>query len=150
VIAQNYWRCPWCKHRNWREVEGLDECEKCGSKTRVMFANISAQMIVKLAREPKEQIMKTETLEQKHTPGPWRSVEINGKRFIGALESGKLQVAQVTALRAKGVTKANAKLISAAPSLLEACKAAVSRLSYLDEGSQLVAMLDAAIYEAQS
>lgn len=45
--------------------------------------------------------------------------------------------------------KADAMLISAAPDLLMACKAAVSRLAVLEQGSNLVSMLDAAIHKAE-
>lgn len=37
----------------------------------------------------------------------------------------------------------------AAPDLLTACKAAVARLAVLEEGSNLVAMLDRAIFKAE-
>lgn len=49
---ENYWICPWCKAANFRESEGLDECERCGSETRVRYVGFEDRMIVTLAREP--------------------------------------------------------------------------------------------------
>jgi hypothetical protein len=49
---ETFWICPWCKQANFRECEGLDECERCGSETRVALKAFEDRMVVKMAREP--------------------------------------------------------------------------------------------------
>ncbi len=67
--------------------------------------------------------MTASTETQKHTPGPWESqatagYETHGQRAVYAEENGK-----DIAIVYDG--EANARLIAAAPELLEACKALV-------------------------
>lgn len=50
--GMNYWICPWCGKANFRDTEGLDACENCGSETRVAFKGFDVLMVVLLAREP--------------------------------------------------------------------------------------------------
>lgn len=62
-------------------------------------------------------------MNAKHTPGPWHYL---GGRFVAAgTNPGCPFVADCMvseSIRATGTTEANAKLIAAAPELLEACK----------------------------
>lgn len=76
----------------------------------------------------------------KHTPGPWKwekAKEINQvnnePKFHIVSESDKTNIADVwTCL---GLESGNAKLLSAAPDLLEACKEALEKLAQLDSES---------------
>ncbi len=63
----------------------------------------------------------------KHTPGPWR---LDGPHVVGDNEhSAKVRVAKV-AYTNTNVGKANARLIAAAPDLLEAARWAATQLGY--------------------
>jgi hypothetical protein len=70
----------------------------------------------------------------KHTPGPWIMTIINAQRqFEIHAEDGTL-VALATPVDRHGVfkTQANARLIAAAPELLEACKYALRCFEVMD------------------
>lgn len=102
--------------------------------------------------------MNTTETEVKHTPGPW-----SFKRKYGALSSflitakkvevceldhwGERQPDLTAELKPEGEPEANARLIAAAPELLEACKAALCcQLDGLDENT--VDALETAITKA--
>lgn len=87
---------------------------------------------------------------QKHTPGPWVRTNENGIRHA----DGKTLIAQ-TFWPSQEVNKANARLIAAAPELLEGLKQAVEELSDyaptpLNGLSALIRKLDAVIDKAES
>ncbi|OEU68418.1 MAG: hypothetical protein BBJ57_02315 [Desulfobacterales bacterium PC51MH44] len=100
--------------------------------------------------------------KSKHTPGPWQKIQSvkDRKTFIiqahksqGAF--GSYQIAKVkSALNADfPMTKENAKLIAAAPDLLEACQAAkhrhwLKRKSFTENDHDLMNMLSDAIKKA--
>lgn len=78
-------------------------------------------------------------MEHKHTPGPWQFLEFelyegSGKRFNisqaegAAFTSGYSDVAQTIEGERLSVQEANARLIAAAPKLLEALKLAEEML----------------------
>ena len=66
--------------------------------------------------------MKTE-----HTPGPWRIGDA-GNTVFGSPNGEPAPVVVATLAPARGAKRANARMVAAAPDLLEACKEAVSGL----------------------
>ncbi|MAH48204.1 hypothetical protein CMI37_20440 [Candidatus Pacearchaeota archaeon] len=75
-------------------------------------------------------------MEQQHTPGPWKAVNLDGGVYINpSRDEGEFallaKVHSSTAFRSGETVDANARLIAAAPDLLAAC-AALSR----DGGAQ--------------
>jgi len=68
-------------------------------------------------------------MNARHTPGPWDAITSDGRnyRIIGGEEAG--YVAIVEAIFQPRQNAANARLIAAAPDLLEACKAASAVLT---------------------
>jgi hypothetical protein len=83
-----------------------------------------------------------------HTPGPWMAsvnsiiVFARGQDRICTLNSNET-------LFPKSEREANARLIAAAPELLEACKVALNYCSQLPEGSALELRLSDAIAKAE-
>ncbi len=87
-----------------------------------------------------------------HTKGPWTAREITsefrGDRHVApypvyyAIESGKIYIASVRDLaddkRRRATTAADARLIAAAPELLEACKAVTTLPVDPETGSMVV------------
>lgn len=71
----------------------------------------------------------------KHTPGPWRFVEPSLLPFRIESPDGEYvtQIKYVPSGRAEGETIANARLIAAAPDLLEAVKALQYVLTECDD-----------------
>jgi len=67
--------------------------------------------------------MKTET---KHTPGPWHLHDMEQFTICGPNYKA---VAETKTRRSDDECRANARLIAAAPELLEACKAVIAALS---------------------
>ena len=60
-------------------------------------------------------------MKTNHTPGKWES--FNNGRYIEAItKEGRIRICNVLTLLWSGNSKANARLIAAAPELLEACK----------------------------
>lgn len=51
TTGRGWWICLWCRFKNVRLQEGLDECERCHSYTHVRYGN-SFKMIVVQAKEP--------------------------------------------------------------------------------------------------
>lgn len=92
----------------------------------------------------------------KHTPGPWRLMNSSKAGFLNVYtthQTGELEATDFICeigpgARNEGEINANARLIAAAPELLEACKA-VSRLDYLQEHNALAAQVKAAIQKAE-
>ena len=93
-----------------------------------------------------------------HTPGPWHMDTIKG--FPTAIgvglepESGARAIAILSrdSHSSKEHQEANARLIAAAPELLEACTAALDRLSVIPTFSpdrKAIALLQAAIAKAE-
>ena len=102
--------------------------------------------------------------ETKHTPGPWELGHELGYGFSVAHDvapnCGRLLVVAVCAEQApmlgneitREIAKANARLIAAAPQLLEACKAANLRLLQQKstvEDADILDLLQAAITKAE-
>ena len=99
----------------------------------------------------------------KHTPGPWRmeSHGANGEQSIGisrSLETGGHAVALVESSRRADVLLADARLISAAPDLLEALEAlVVIARQYVDQSAthagltncRIIGKANAALYKAR-
>ena len=77
----------------------------------------------------------------KHTPGPWHTAGEQGVQ----IRSAKDQIAKVWTMRGNE-WKANARLIAAAPELLEALKLARSIIGHPDDAHSQ--MIDAAIAKA--
>lgn len=67
----------------------------------------------------------------KHTPGPWVVNPIQLNQI--ATPDARLEIARATVLRDQHETIANARLIAAAPELLEALKAIVKSLADQDD-----------------
>jgi len=71
--------------------------------------------------------MPTTTVHSKHTPGPWKAIPCPSP-----MDKSAFGVAAVEPMRGRidsslqGMTEANARLIAAAPDLLEACKQLVN------------------------
>lgn len=63
--------------------------------------------------------------ELKHTPGPWKTEDDFYRQGVGILGADGLYVAHVIRTSAHSETEANARLIAAAPDLLEALQGAV-------------------------
>ena len=109
--------------------------------------------------------MSTKT-ETKHTPGPWRisdtgeiygagDIHAHGRLYPAVRGHGQVSSRSFTSrvCVVEGSPElegpaANARLIAAAPELLEACKA-VMRLDYLHEHNALAKQVEAAIRKAQ-
>lgn len=68
----------------------------------------------------------TQTAKAQHTPGPWQIVRHN-HRIIVQDEDGRFQLADA-GLADNRVAEANARLIAAAPEILEALRRAAKRL----------------------
>jgi thiamine biosynthesis lipoprotein ApbE len=49
-----YWVCHYCKRANFRDFEGLDECEFCKSETKTGFNVTCERLIVCWQRHPKK------------------------------------------------------------------------------------------------
>jgi hypothetical protein len=60
----------------------------------------------------------------KHTPGPWQLTRDNNLLLVGATGAGNICLTYTRVLT--GDPEANARLIAAAPDLLEAARAAVN------------------------
>lgn len=71
--------------------------------------------------------MKTTIEKAQHTPGPWRIVRDEDGCFEIADENGLL--INKTVARGGTTNRANARLIAAAPDLLEACESALIALT---------------------
>ena len=71
-----------------------------------------------------------------HTPGPWTlEMTTGGKTHVGRFGDGHvLTVAEVWECSTRAEFEANAKLMAAAPELLEALKAASDHLDYCGYG----------------
>ena len=88
--------------------------------------------------------MSTKT-ETKHTPGPWKVVKpLHGH----ATQYRCAQIGRDKDYTTLELKPEDARLIAAAPELLEACKA-VMRLDYLHEHNALAKQVEAAIRKAQ-
>jgi hypothetical protein len=72
----------------------------------------------------------------KHTPGPWHTAGEQGVQ----IRSAKDQIAKVWTMRGNE-WKANARLIAAAPELLEACKVALGIIGFGAEHDQISAAI---------
>lgn len=86
-----------------------------------------------------------------HTPGPWAVNPFQAQ--VDAFNTGTpLPVCQLlwpTDVRSEAETFANARLIAAAPDLLEACEAAEQWLAGWASASPYIAQLQAAIAKAR-
>jgi hypothetical protein len=101
-----------------------------------------------------------------HTPGPWRAVKQNVESFY-VIYAGKIQVADLYGITGErdeegqdefisnDESAANARLIAAAPDLLEACETALADCQLLEKiyrtekDYKLMALLSAAIKKAK-
>ena len=87
----------------------------------------------------------------KHTPGPWDihvgnlGADARGQQQMVMICSEDMRIATMFSVQDRD---ANARLIAAAPELLEACKAAM-RLDYFREHSALALQVQAAIKKAE-
>lgn len=81
----------------------------------------------------------------KHTPGPWRMGQEGNLRVYGPDNTSS------AGLIAETFNRENARLIAAAPELLEACKAALAEAEERDEdlGANCWPELKAAIEKAE-
>lgn len=92
----------------------------------------------------------------KHTPGPWKLID-RGESFelarywIGAGETDWRGPSEICSVLTNKDTKANARLIAAAPEMLEALKAALGMSSPIDryENAKLFELIEAAIAKAE-
>lgn len=71
----------------------------------------------------------------KHTPGPW---EYRGHAWVQTADDKKTPIANFNFYAA---TEANARLIAAAPELLEACKVALGIIGFGAEHDQISAAI---------
>jgi hypothetical protein len=87
----------------------------------------------------------------KHTPGPWEVTNICGKTCVTARpfksEVGCIEIAKITEI----VGRDNARLIAAAPELLEACRLALGAFeaNRIDMQQNAERKLNAAIAKAE-
>lgn len=89
--------------------------------------------------------MGQEKVEVRHTAGPWKAA---GEEVLASHPGATLHVARVWNVeRYNGSTGANARLIAAAPELLESCKA-VAALQASTEGKGLLDVSSVALLEA--
>jgi hypothetical protein len=89
----------------------------------------------------------------KHTPGPWQVFTTkDGTRFIGIGDADGVGVTdpRFGLWRGGQEREANARLIAAAPDLLEALKWAIERLDLLAEQSDRAETARAAIIKAEA
>ncbi len=63
----------------------------------------------------------------KHTPGPWNTIWIDGTHVIDA-NGGKTDIAHIINRGNPDTTEANARLVAAATDLLEACQAVIDEM----------------------
>jgi hypothetical protein len=74
--------------------------------------------------------MKVYSEDTKHTPGPWRigdaGMTVFGPKVEGKLADIVAQLFRPKTTAESQIRKANARLIAAAPDLLEACRAGLS------------------------
>lgn len=100
-------------------------------------------------------------VETKHTPGPWKWATIGDYAYvIGKPEwpcrsngiNGEWEVAQVDDLIGEhdAEVKANARLIAAAPELLDAAREALFYITDIDNAHRSVKLLRAAIAKAST
>lgn len=93
----------------------------------------------------------------KHTPGPWKSVNVSSQgtavyRRIDGLNGTHIGFAGAYKLHNSEIAEANARLIAAAPDLLEAAQLAVIELAYVAHAeveSNALPLLRAAIAKAE-
>jgi hypothetical protein len=92
-------------------------------------------------------------VKAKHTPGPWRITEGHRDRIIRAIDSDgdDTVIAEVHwwAMAGAAESIANARLIAAAPELLEACKFAFAAMNSEDGRKRAEQALIAAIAKAE-
>ena len=74
-----------------------------------------------------------------HTPGPWRAVPNAPGISDTVIDSGRMVVADVISRKSTDELRANARLIAAAPDLLEALRALVD-LQEANEASETKAL----------
>jgi hypothetical protein len=74
-------------------------------------------------------------LKTKHTPGPWRMVECPEIHDEGNAYEIEVDGQTIAHIYASEDMDANARLVSAAPDMLEALKAALLRLDHHDAQS---------------
>lgn len=93
--------------------------------------------------------------EQKHTPGPWRTGGTNNGRSDWVFADGQA-VADCEFLNDDRINLANARLIAAAPDMLEALTQCVLQLQYLADkfgetgtGAAVLARVIAVIEKAE-
>ena len=94
--------------------------------------------------------MKGNTMTAKHTPGPWeyaKTSSLDDRYDIFVSQTGWTVARTVNNAHIEA-RNANARLIAAAPELLEACKSAL-RLDYMQEHNALADQLSAAIAKAE-
>ncbi len=92
--------------------------------------------------------MKTQQHTAQHTPGPWQFDGLD--KIIG--DQGNAEVCQVWGAAVEDQDGyANARIIAAAPDLLEACKCALNSLDMIGatRGSPITTQLRAAIAKAE-
>lgn len=83
----------------------------------------------------------------KHTPGPWRVGESCRTADIKAGYNALIARVEIESAGDRG--DANARLIAAAPDLLEVCKRVRDGLDAGEHPGQFASMLDAAIRKAE-
>ena len=83
----------------------------------------------------------------KHTPGPWKVAKPSRSHANGNPMYGLVGPEIVADYEDWGFTEANARLIAAAPDLLEALKEANKELEYLNDPKGFVSMRQERIME---
>ena len=73
----------------------------------------------------------------KHTPGPWRAVPNAPGISDTVIDSGRMVVADVISRKSTDELRANARLIAAAPELLEALQTCMAALHWNEEAGCL-------------
>lgn len=85
-----------------------------------------------------------------HSLGPWQHNKYNGEDSIYSWDGIKIAIPEMWTEDEQGESEANARLIAAAPELLEACKEIVRRINE-NTGEEILALgqLQAAIAKAE-
>lgn len=73
--------------------------------------------------------------QSKHTPGPWEVDDASGEGAVGVFDENGQRICYMSeeamapdGLRSRGEDEANARLIAAAPKMLEALRTSLARL----------------------
>lgn len=88
-------------------------------------------------------------MEEKHTPGPWMREDIASTRWIIGANGETIMHLGDECLPDDGLSEANARLIAAAPDMLEALESVTAEIGYENMSSNLGEKVCAIIAKAR-